>query len=76
MDIGLKQKTMKKITAVEWLYKISQERELKEEDFYQAQEMSKSQIMTAYIDGVCNTISKHNNQTMPEQYFETNYYDI
>lgn len=67
---------MKKITAVEWLYKTSQERELNEEDFYQAQEMSKSQIMTAYIDGVCKGLSKTTIPTMPEQYFETNYYDI
>jgi hypothetical protein len=41
---------MKK-TAVEWLYEISQERELTAEDFEKALEMEKEQIELAFKDG-------------------------
>ena len=41
----------KKQTAVEWLYKLSKERELDKFDLEQAKEMEKQQINKACYDG-------------------------
>ena len=42
---------MSKQTAVEWLYKLSKERELDKFDLEQAKEMEKQQINKACYDG-------------------------
>lgn len=44
----------KKQTAVEWLYKLSKERELDKFDLEQAKEMEKQQMKEMYLKGIEN----------------------
>ena len=45
---------MSKQTAVEWLYKLSKERELDKFDLDQAKEMEKQQMKEGYLKGIEN----------------------
>jgi hypothetical protein len=49
------------MTSIEWLYKLSKERELDKFDLEQAKEMHKQEIIdsynTGYLDSECNHIN-------------------
>jgi hypothetical protein len=63
-----------KLTAVEWLYKLSKKRELDKFDLQQAIEMEKEQIMDARIDGdTYSTAIKEIRTEYAEQYYKETY---
>lgn len=63
-----------KLTAVEWLYKLSKKRELDKFDLQQAIEMEKEQIIDARIDGdTYSTAIKEIRTEYAEQYYKETY---
>lgn len=70
----MKEVTMSKITAVEWLWNESQSRELQADDFEQALDIEKLQIIKAYRDGRTDQqsgIDKWKNRSSSSYYNET-----
>jgi hypothetical protein len=66
MNIGVP----KNLTAVEWLYKLSKQRELDKFDLEQAKAMEKEHLMMAFNDGIVNSVI---NKKSSEQYYNITY---
>ena len=66
---------MKKQTAIEWLWNLSQTKELEASDFEQALAMEKEQIMDSYNEGYHIRDSKGDLSYNPtaEQYYNETY---
>ena len=60
-------------TAVEWLWEIAYNRELTIEDWKQAKEMEKQQIITAYRVGKIESTMPTEINTTGEQYYNETF---
>jgi len=62
-----------KLTAVEWLYKLSKKRELDKFDLQQAKAMEKEQIINSYRIGKVERTLPTEILTTGEQYYNETY---
>lgn len=60
-----------KLTAVEWLYKLSKKRELDKFDLQQAIEMEKEQIKDAHLIGLITSMEMEATKQAEQYYNET-----